>query len=92
MTALGIAHAELEGALWDCTKGFANSSKMRCWYRQQYWNDEAAYELSSQAAQTLRDATEELHGMCLQAVEAVVESDDLMTLFEIPQYETIGTR
>ena len=88
LTSMGISHAGLEGTLWDCKlnsdKAGANASKQRCFHRQKYWNDEAAYSLSPSAAATLHAATEELHAMCLQAVDAVVESDDLMTLFEIP--------
>ncbi|RHY47555.1 hypothetical protein DYB30_011734, partial [Aphanomyces astaci] len=55
-----------------------------CYYQQRYWNDEAAYVIQSANAQRLRDATYALHAMCLEAVDLVVQSDDLMEVFEIP--------
>lgn len=59
----GVGHAGLEGTLWR------EGDK---YYQQTYWNDEAAYELSREAAIMLRNATNELHSMCLEAVDLVV--------------------
>lgn len=81
----GVGHAELEGTLWTCkTPNSFSYSYPEKVYQQKYWNDEAAYELTPEAAEKLRLATEELHAMCLEAVDIVVASDDLLTLFEIP--------
>ena len=54
-------------------------------YEQSYWNDEAAYELQQEGAEKLRLATHELHSMCLEAVDLVVSSPELMDAFEIPE-------
>ncbi|OQR88449.1 glutathionylspermidine synthase, partial [Thraustotheca clavata] len=73
----GVAHAELPGVQWF-------EDNRNAYYEQTYWNDEAAYKMSSQDARVLRDATFSLHAMCLEAVKLVVESDYLMDVFEIP--------
>jgi glutathionylspermidine synthase len=72
----GIKHGQLDGTKWMEPNGD--------YYVQTYWNDEAAYEFSLEAATTLRDASWELHHMCLEAVDLVVNSDELMDIFEIP--------
>jgi hypothetical protein len=63
LAANGVSHARLEGSIWRDPGGKV--------YQQTYWNDEAAYRLTADAAVELRNATYELHTMCLEAVDLV---------------------
>eukprot|EP00808_Paulinella_micropora_P013194 g68889.t1 len=49
-----------------------------------YWVEDAAYVLTEEGETALRQASWELNHMCLEAVERVVASDELMTKFEVP--------
>lgn len=51
---------------------------------QPYWNEAAAYRFEPEEIETLEKATNELHSMCLAAVEHVVENGELDRLF-IPE-------
>ncbi|CAK4612489.1 unnamed protein product [Aphanomyces euteiches] len=73
----GIEHARMGGTVWV-------EDETNAYFQQSYWNDEAAYEVQSADAKTLRDATFNLHAMCLEAVDMVANSEDLMDIFEIP--------
>ena len=73
LEASGVRHGGLEGTLWK------DGDK---YYQQTYWNDEAAYELSFDAALKLRNATYELHSMCLEAVDLIVGKVTLIALFK----------
>ena len=53
-------------------------------YAQDYFNDEASYEFEPQAIKQITEATYELHNLCLETVNDVVQSEELMDLFEIP--------
>ncbi len=64
LSSSGIKHGELEGTMWIDDSGD--------FYQQKYWNDEAAYEMTADAAKAIRDASWELHAMCLEAVDLVV--------------------
>lgn len=55
-------------------------------YGEPYWSEEAYYKLTLAQVEKLEDVTAELHQMCLQAVEKVIASDDLMTKFRIPKH------
>lgn len=55
-------------------------------YGQPYWSEEAYYLFSAQQIDYLETVTAELHQMCLQAVEKVVNSEALLTRFAIPQH------
>ncbi|EQC35671.1 hypothetical protein SDRG_06953 [Saprolegnia diclina VS20] len=77
LEANGVRHASLAGVTW------IEEDETR-YYEQPYWNDEAAYTMTSTDAQALRNATYELHAMCLQAVDRIVASDALLDVFEIP--------
>lgn len=50
-----------------------------------YWNEGVAYEFTSSEVDRLEEATNELHGLCLQAVDRVVNDLALMTKLGIPE-------
>ena len=52
--------------------------------RAPYWNEAAAYVLTSDEANAIHDATAALHGLCVEAARHVAERDDLLELFSIP--------
>lgn len=52
-----------------------------CW--EPYWNESGFYCLAPAGAEMIEQATYTLHGMCLAVVDAVVQDDNLMDLFEI---------
>ena len=52
-------------------------------YGEPYWSEEAYYKLTLAQVEKLEEVTAELHQMCLQAVEKVVASDELMAKFRI---------
>jgi glutathionylspermidine synthase len=55
-------------------------------YGQPYWDESAYYQLTlAQVENDLEDPTAELHQMCLQAVEQVINSEALLQRFQIPQ-------
>lgn len=51
-----------------------------------YWCEDAYYEFTLQQIETLEDATGELHQMCLQAVDLVTGSEELLEKFRIPNH------
>lgn len=53
---------------------------------QPYWSEEAYYQFSLSQIEVIEDATAELHQMCLQVVEKVVNSEELLTKFQIPKH------
>ncbi|HAZ54214.1 MAG TPA: hypothetical protein DCY50_04100 [Franconibacter helveticus] len=55
-------------------------------YGEPYWCEEAYYKLTLAQVERLEAVTEELHQMCLQVVEKVVASDELMAKFRIPKH------
>lgn len=55
-------------------------------YGEPYWCEDAYYQFTLAQVEQLEDATAELHQMCLQAVEKVVNSDELLTRFCIPKH------
>ncbi len=55
-------------------------------YGEPYWSEEAYYHLSAAEVDKLETVTAELHQMCLQVVEKVVSSDELMAKFRIPKH------
>jgi glutathionylspermidine synthase len=50
-----------------------------------FWNENVAYEFTSDQVDELDDATEALHAMSLQAVDFIVSNDKLMTNMDIPE-------
>lgn len=55
-------------------------------YGEPYWSEEAYYKLTLAQVEKLEAVTAELHQMCLQVVEKVIASDELMTKFRIPKH------
>lgn len=55
-------------------------------YGEPYWSEEAYYKLTLAQVEKLEEVTAELHQMCLQAVEKVIASDELMAKFRIPKH------
>ncbi|MBD2810700.1 glutathionylspermidine synthase family protein [Xenorhabdus sp. Vera] len=55
-------------------------------YDQPYWSEEAYYQFTLNQIEEIEDATAELHQMCLQVVEKVVDSEELLTKFQIPKH------
>lgn len=55
-------------------------------YGEPYWSEEAYYKLTLARVEKLEEVTAGLHQMCLQAVEKVVASDELMAKFRIPKH------
>jgi glutathionylspermidine synthase len=56
-------------------------------YGQAYWDESAYYQFTlEQIERDLEAPTEEIHQMCLHIVDKVVKSDELMTMFAIPEH------
>lgn len=51
-----------------------------------YWNESAVYLLRLDGAKLIEEATYELHSMCLEVVDEVVHSEELMDRFEIDDH------
>jgi glutathionylspermidine synthase len=55
-------------------------------YGERYWDESAYYQFSlKQIEEDLEDPTEEIHQMCLHVVEKVVQDEQLMQRFRIPE-------
>ena len=55
-------------------------------YGEPYWCEDAYYQFTLAQIETLEETTAELHQMCLQVVERVVDSEALLTRFQIPKH------
>jgi len=55
-------------------------------YGEPYWCEDAYYQFSLQQIETLEDVTSEIHQMCLQAVDLVSSSEELLEKFRIPKH------
>jgi hypothetical protein len=75
-----VSHGKLEGIVWH-----DDTLMKKEYWVQPYYNDEAAYEIDTEGIEMLNCAAQELHAMCLEAVDLVVESPELMDVFEIPE-------
>ncbi|WP_118986894.1 glutathionylspermidine synthase family protein [Photorhabdus sp. CRCIA-P01] len=51
-----------------------------------YWCEDAYYQFSLAQIEEIENTTAELHQMCLQVVEKVVDSEALLTKFQIPKH------
>lgn len=52
-----------------------------------YWDESAYYQFTlAQIENDIENPTEELHQMCLQAVDRIVKDDDLLRKLAIPEY------
>ncbi|MBC3764765.1 glutathionylspermidine synthase family protein [Neptunicella marina] len=55
-------------------------------YGEPYWDESAYYQFSlKQIENDLEDPSADIHQMCLQVVDEVVKSEELLTKFSIPQ-------
>ncbi len=60
--------------------------KFHTMYGERYWDESAYYQFTlKQIEQDLETPTEEIHQMCLRAVDAVLASDELLSKFAIPE-------
>ena len=57
-----------------------------------YWSEEGKADISAKAEKVLMEATFELHSMCLEAVDLVVNDDALLKLFYINEELWPGIR
>lgn len=51
----------------------------------QYWNEEVAYEFTTEEQTVLEDATNEVQERCLEAVQYVIDNPDLLFKLGIPE-------
>ena len=60
--------------------------KFHTMHGEPYWSEEAYYQFTlQQIEEDLEDPTEEIHSMCLQVVDRVVHSEELLSRFRIPE-------
>ncbi|HIH4318833.1 TPA: glutathionylspermidine synthase family protein [Morganella morganii] len=55
-------------------------------YGEPYWSEDACYQFSMAQIDEIEEVTNELHQMCLQVVDKVTQSDELMARFQIPKH------
>ncbi|WP_323159227.1 glutathionylspermidine synthase family protein, partial [Pseudomonas marginalis] len=55
-------------------------------YDEPYWSEDAYYQFTLAQIEEIEEVTAELHQMCLQVVEKVVNSEELLTRFQIPRH------
>ncbi|HGJ5859981.1 MAG TPA: glutathionylspermidine synthase family protein [Arsenophonus nasoniae] len=55
-------------------------------YGEPYWCENAYYQFTMQQVEDLEATTAELHQMCLQVVEKVVNNEELLLKFQIPKH------
>ena len=55
-------------------------------YGEPYWSEDAYYQFTLAQIEELEDVTAELHQMCLKVVDKVVNSEELLTRFQIPRH------
>lgn len=55
-------------------------------YDEPYWCENAYYQFTMQQVEDLEATTAELHQMCLQVVEKVVNNEELLLKFQIPKH------
>lgn len=61
--------------------------KFHTMYGQTYWDEKAAYQFSlEQIEKDIEDPSEELHHMCLNAIDHIVNSEELLTKLSIPRF------
>ncbi|MGP1953062.1 MAG: glutathionylspermidine synthase family protein [Arsenophonus sp. ET-KM2-MAG3] len=55
-------------------------------HNEPYWCENAYYQFTMQQIEDLEATTSELHQMCLQVVERVINSEELLIKFQIPKH------
>jgi glutathionylspermidine synthase len=60
--------------------------KFHTMHGEKYWDESAYYQFSlAQIEQGIENPTEDIHQMCLAVVQTVLDSDELLTRFAIPE-------
>lgn len=54
-------------------------------YGEPYWCEDAYYAFTLNQIETIEDATNEIHQMCLQVADMVANSEEWLSKFQIPQ-------
>ena len=80
-----LRHPVIERPNWqDKAKEFG--FKFHTMYGEQYWDESAYYQFTlQQIEQDIEDPTEEIHQMCLAVVDHVINDDQLMRRFCLPE-------
>lgn len=60
--------------------------KFHTMYDERYWCEDAYYQFSLAQIEEIEDATAEIHQMCLQVVDKVANSEELLEKFQIPRH------
>lgn len=55
-------------------------------YGEPYWCEDAYYQFTMAQVEEIEQATEEIHQMCLQVVDKVANSEELLARFQIPRH------
>jgi len=55
-------------------------------YDERYWCEDAYYQFSLKQVEAIEDATNEIHQMCLEVVDKVANSEELLEKFQIPRH------
>jgi glutathionylspermidine synthase len=60
--------------------------KFHTMYDERYWCEDAYYQFSLAQVEEIEDATTEIHQMCLEVVDKVANSEELLAKFQIPRH------
>lgn len=60
--------------------------KFHTMYDERYWCEDAYYQFSLEQVEAIEDATNEIHQMCLEVVDKVANSEELLEKFQIPRH------
>lgn len=60
--------------------------KFHTMYDERYWCEDAYYQFSLAQVEEIEDATAEIHQMCLDVVDKVANSEELLEKFQIPRH------
>jgi hypothetical protein len=77
-TVLSSAASSLPRPLRDVMVGFERVT-------EPYWHESAAYEVTPEGMSSVEEASHEIHSMCLEAVDEIVNDGHLLTQFGIPR-------
>ena len=55
-------------------------------YGEPYWCEDAYYQFTLAQIEEIEEATAEIHQMCLEVVDKVVNNEELLTRFQIPKH------
>ena len=87
----GLTYSTLPGVTWGhvvgpwlCDYIFPTFVSQLLGYQQYYWNESASYQVSDYGMWKIESASYELHSMILEAVDEIIQSDELLEMFGIP--------